>query len=175
MSRLILMRHAKSDWSQGAADIDRPLNKRGRSAAKRIGVYLAETQIQPDRILCSPSRRTRETLAKLLPCCSNLREILFIPSLYENMASDYLGVIRAFGADADTLMVIGHNSATHETAVSLASANPGPDFPALATAFPTAAIAVFSTETFWSEIGPENMTLDTYVLPRVLQEKDDGG
>jgi phosphohistidine phosphatase len=172
MSRLILMRHAKSDWTQGTEDIARPLNKRGRSAAKAIGRHLAETDVQPDRILCSPSRRTRETLAKLLPHLTGLREILFVPGLYEGMGADYLAIIRAYGADADTLMLIGHNSAMHETAVHLASASPVPEFKSLATVFPTGATAIFATEIYWSEIGPDNVRLENYILPRALQ---DGG
>ena len=172
MPSLILMRHAKSDWSQGTADIARPLNKRGRTAARLVGRHLAQTDMQPDRILCSPARRTRETLAKLLPYCTNLREILFVPGLYEGMGSDYLAIIRAYGADADNLMLIGHNSAMHETAVSLASGDPGPEFNTLATVFPTGATAVFSTDAYWSEIGPDNVKLVSYVLPRTLQEDD---
>lgn len=173
MSRLILMRHAKSDWSHGTSDIARPLNKRGRTAAKRIGRHLSELNLQPDRILCSPSRRTRETLAKLLPQCTALREILFVPSLYEGMSSDYLAIIRAYGAEADCLMVIGHNSATQDTAVKLAAGDPGPDFQALASAFPTAAAAIFSTDMIWSEVGPSNVRLDLFVLPRDLPEDTD--
>lgn len=173
MPSLILMRHAKSDWSNGTADIDRPLNKRGKAAAKRIGHHLAENAIQPERILCSPSRRTRETLARLLPHCNALREILFVPHLYESMGSDYLAIIRAYGADADTLMVIGHNSAMHETAVALASGHPSPEFSSLATAFPTAATAIFKTDSYWSEVGPDNVTLESYVLARVLDTEVD--
>lgn len=168
MPSLILMRHAKSDWSHGTADIDRPLNKRGKSAAKRIGHHLTETSNQPERILCSPARRTRETLARLLPHCNALREILFVPSLYESMGSDYLAIIRAYGADADTLMVIGHNSAMHETALTLASGDPGAHFPSLATAFPTAATAIFSTDVYWSQVAPDNMKLRSYIVPRDL-------
>ncbi len=173
MSLLILMRHAKSDWSQGTSDFDRPLNKRGRRAAKRMGRYLTDKQIRPDLVLCSPSRRTRDTLARLLPHLGGLREIQFVPSLYEHMAGEYLGIIRAFGADAESLMVIGHNSATHETAVGLAAGSPRPDFANLATAFPTAAMATFSTDAIWSEIQPDNVFLESYVLPRHLQEEDE--
>ncbi len=172
MPSLILMRHAKSDWSDGTADIDRPLNKRGKSSAKRVGQHLAKTANQPERILCSPARRTRESLARLLPHFNALREILFIPSLYESMGSDYLAIIRAYGADADRLMVIGHNSAVHETALTLAAGNPGPEFPSLATAFPTAATAIFATDSYWSEVAPDNMTLESYVLPRDLDFED---
>lgn len=173
MPRLILMRHAKSDWSLGTSDMARPLNKRGKKAARNIGRHLRELKVQPDRILCSPSRRTRETLARMLPYCTSLREILFIPHLYEGMRDDYLAIIRAYGGDADCMMVIGHNSATHDTAVKLAAGDPGPDFQALASTFPTGATAIFSTDMVWSEVGPGNIRLDLFVVPRDLPQ--DGG
>ena len=44
MNRLWLLRHAKSDWDTGAADFDRPLKKRGRKSADRLGAWLAERE-----------------------------------------------------------------------------------------------------------------------------------
>ena len=62
MRRLLLLRHAKSSWSEpGASDHDRPLNRRGQEAAPRIGAYLARHRLIPDRVLCSTARRARET------------------------------------------------------------------------------------------------------------------
>jgi len=67
MKRLILMRHAKSDWSQdGLSDFERPLNKRGVKDASKMGKWMA-TQVDasevplPQLILCSSARRTRQT------------------------------------------------------------------------------------------------------------------
>ena len=62
MKRLILVRHAKSDWSLGMADHDRPLNVRGRASAAAIGRWLREKNLRPDQVLCSTATRTRETL-----------------------------------------------------------------------------------------------------------------
>lgn len=78
--RLILMRHAKSDWSQpGLSDKARPLNARGTAAAPRMAQWLeawlktempgaegndAEMPLV-DRVLSSTSVRTRETLRLL--------------------------------------------------------------------------------------------------------------
>jgi phosphohistidine phosphatase len=59
---LILIRHTKSDWDDsGLDDHDRPLNDRGRLSAPRIGAWLAEQGFEPDAVLCSTARRTRET------------------------------------------------------------------------------------------------------------------
>ena len=60
--QLLLLRHAKSSWRQAdLEDHQRPLNKRGLAAAKRMGLYLAEAGLRPDRVLCSTALRTRET------------------------------------------------------------------------------------------------------------------
>jgi len=60
------MRHAKSDWHSHTADIDRPLNVRGAQDAVRMGVYLNETGLVPDRMLVSAARRTQQTAELLL-------------------------------------------------------------------------------------------------------------
>ena len=63
MRHLILLRHAHAEpASTGQADFDRPLSPRGLAEAEAAGAWLAEQSLLPDRVLCSPARRTRETL-----------------------------------------------------------------------------------------------------------------
>ena len=63
MKTVLILRHAKSSWSKpGLADIDRPLNKRGKRDAPRMGAVLHEQDLVPDLILSSPARRARKTL-----------------------------------------------------------------------------------------------------------------
>ena len=63
MSAVIFLRHAKSDWHAGVGnDLERPLNKRGCSAAAAVGGFLVEAGLVPDLVLCSPATRTRQTL-----------------------------------------------------------------------------------------------------------------
>jgi phosphohistidine phosphatase len=55
MRRLMLLRHAKSDWSApGGRDLDRPLSARGREAAPKMGAYMARHALVPDLIISSP-------------------------------------------------------------------------------------------------------------------------
>jgi len=64
--RLIIMRHAKSSWTSGAAtDHQRPLNKRGRRDAPRIGARLQHLGWLPDLVIASDSERTRETWQRM--------------------------------------------------------------------------------------------------------------
>ena len=68
MLTLALLRHAKSSWDNPAlSDFDRPLNSRGQKNAPEAGMALRELGFKPDLILCSPSKRTRETLDLALP------------------------------------------------------------------------------------------------------------
>ncbi|MGB2201059.1 MAG: SixA phosphatase family protein, partial [Pseudooceanicola atlanticus] len=64
--RLVLMRHAKSSWDDLSLDDHaRPLNARGRKAARAIGAWLTSLDIAPDMILCSDAVRTKETHQRL--------------------------------------------------------------------------------------------------------------
>ncbi len=104
----MLLRHAKSDWSSpGAHDFSRPLNARGNAAARLMGGYIVHHRLVPDRILCSPSTRTRETLdAMALP---DVDDIVFDNRLEAAAAETILSVIADKGGSAKKLMVIGHN------------------------------------------------------------------
>ena len=110
MKELILMRHAKSSWDfENLNDHERPLNKRGRSDAKKMGAHLVNQHLQPQIILSSNAQRTQETTQLL--CEQFVRQplVLFLPSLY--LAS--LGAIQAalefIHPETERIMIIGHN------------------------------------------------------------------
>ena len=110
MKKLILMRHAKSDWNHpNLSDHQRPLNKRGRQDASRMGVLLQEKGIEIDTILCSTAQRTRETLALLLEEYTFEGELRFVELLYNADLRDYLAVLAELPDDIETAMLIGHN------------------------------------------------------------------
>ena len=138
--RLILLRHAKSDWEvSGLRDFDRPLSSRGNRAAPMVGRNLTDNALDPDRILCSTARRTRETLAHILPLLFGEANIGLLNALYDGSEQDYIGLIRDYGGTASTLMVIGHNPATEETALRLSETRTGPIAADMMAKFPTAA------------------------------------
>lgn len=111
MKRLTLVRHAKSSWKNAAlADLDRPLNGRGKGDAARMGLYLAERGIVPDIILVSPARRARKT-AQLLDAAlpGTTGHALSDPALYEASAALLLDRVRALDESWQHVMLIGHN------------------------------------------------------------------
>jgi len=124
MKRLTLVRHAKSSWKNaGLADIDRPLNGRGKRDAPRMGGLLAEAGIVPDIILVSPARRARKTaklLARAIP--NAIGRILFDPALYEASAAVLLERVRSFDDSWQHVMLVGHNPGLTDFANLLAAA-----------------------------------------------------
>lgn len=164
MLRLILVRHAKSAWDDpGLADIDRPLARRGLEAAAWIGDTLRKHDWIAQTILCSPSRRTRETLELALgrmPAAARGAEIVWSEEVYAQRDRDYLGLIAERGGDAAVVMVVGHNPATGETAASLCGDEAG------IGQFPTGGIAVIDVEVSgWSGIVPGSGRLVRFLRP----------
>lgn len=165
MLRLILVRHAKSAWTDPAlADFDRPLSKRGRAAAGWIGTALAGYGVRPDRIVCSTARRTRETLDLALPALPPAA-VVYAQQLYDLRDDDYLAFAAAEGGAATTLMLVGHNSATATTATTLASGRDRFLRNALLD-FPTGGIAVFDLPiASWGALAPGVGRLTAFEAP----------
>lgn len=104
------MRHAKSSWDNpGLADHDRPLNKRGVLAAKKMGEFINDSGVQPDVIISSTSKRTRETVKYFLQTNSFSGNIYYTRHLYHGGQEEMIDAIKEFAADADCVMVLGHN------------------------------------------------------------------
>jgi phosphohistidine phosphatase len=175
MPRLLLLRHAKSSWAEpGMADRDRPLAPRGRRAAERMASRIAEPDLLPDRILCSPARRTRETLAALLPRLAGGIDIAIADDLYDSEEAEYREIICAHRGAADRLLVIGHNPDIQATAVALVGSADKRIAAELAAKFPTAALAVidFDAET-WAGLRAGSGRLVAFIRPRDLDGGDD--
>ena len=171
MPRLLLLRHAKSAAGDpGSTDIDRPLANRGRRAASLVGEHLARHSLVPDRILCSSSRRTRETLAGLLLHLPGECEIRITTALYQPKSGDYVDVISRGGGGASTLLVIGHNPAMQETAALVIGAGNAALREEAATRFPTAGLAVIDFDRDrWEEIGPASCRIVAFFRPKDLE------
>jgi phosphohistidine phosphatase len=156
------------------ADHDRPLAPRGRRAAKSMAaVIAARADLLPDRILCSPTRRTRETLRPLLAQLAESTQVSIADELYEPVAGDYRDVIAARGGSARHLLVIGHNPAIHVTALNLIASAGDKTASELAAKFPTAALAVIDFDTRnWGRIRPKSGRLVAFIRPRDLESAD---
>lgn len=161
---LLLMRHAKSSWNDASLpDEERPLNKRGREAAKRMGRYLREHGLVPDAIVCSTAVRARETAERLIAATGSELEPQFARSLYFEGINAYLEAIGGAEDSVRRLMVIGHNPDIEEVIERIVGVN---------EAMPTGAIACVEVKSkSWREFGlnPRGRLLDV-LRPKSLEE-----
>ncbi|MCY3698722.1 MAG: histidine phosphatase family protein [Gemmatimonadetes bacterium] len=110
MKTLLILRHAKSSWDQpGLRDHDRPLNPRGRRDAPRMGRFLAERDLVPDRIVSSTAVRARTTAELAAAEFGEEVEIETTHDLYGASPDGYIEVAEAMGGTAERLMLVGHN------------------------------------------------------------------
>src|SRR5262249_37395256 len=89
-------------------DVDRPLSSRGRADAAAAGRWLADAGLVPDRVLCSPSVRTRETWQAAALALGEV-PVVYESRLYLNGAKDVFALVRDTDATVSKLLVIGHN------------------------------------------------------------------
>ena len=93
MKRLYLVRHAKADsGTYGLDDFDRPLNKRGKKDAPRMGKHLKRVwQVAPDRVLCSTAKRARSTAKRLRKALDiSKKQIAWHERIYSGHKDDVL-------------------------------------------------------------------------------------
>lgn len=111
MKTLILVRHAKSSWKDSSlADIDRPLNKRGKRDAPFMGALMKKENILPDLLLSSPAKRACTT-AKIFAEELGLKKIDVVTDeqIYLSSASELIDVINEIEDKYNKVMMFGHN------------------------------------------------------------------
>lgn len=108
MRTLILLRHAHAEpVSDGQADVDRALSAEGLAEAEAAGRWLAEQGLAPDRVLCSPARRTRETLEAVLGVIGFVEQRL-VDAVYD-ASPGVLAALVDEHREVERLMLVGHN------------------------------------------------------------------
>lgn len=163
MRRLILMRHAKSDWNHpDLSDHDRPLNARGTLAAKALGDYLRAQGHVPDQILCSSAQRTRDTLLGL--ALAGDTPTVLSRDLY---LADAQNMLRALcSATGNCVLMIAHNPGICELAHRLLNDPPLHDRFA---DYPTGSTLVCDFEAdSWNAIGWHQGQPIDFTIPREL-------
>ena len=163
--RLILIRHAKSDWDDPLlSDHDRPLNARGRKNAPQIRGWLMDRGYRPDMCLCSTAKRAAETWSLIGSALPEPVVTDFTGRLYHAGPDTMLSVLR--GADATSVAMVGHNPGIASFAHRLCKSPPAhPRF----SDYPTAATTIIDfTADLWSDVTWSSGTATDFVIPREL-------
>lgn len=164
MKELLILRHAKSSWDDPSlSDHDRPLNKRGRKASKRMGQLLADEDIVPDLILSSTAERAWKTARRAAKSAGYEGEIEAREALYHASAATILGEVAQVDDAHARVMVVGHNPGMEALTGMLSG---------VFHRFPTAALlhVGFEDMASWSQVRGRQATLLGFWLPRILME-----
>lgn len=169
MKTLTLLRHAKSGWDDPVQrDFDRPLNPRGRRAARTVGQEMKALGLRFDKVLASPAIRVIETLEEVAQTYGPL-DPQFEPRIYLAPTSTLLELVQSMNDSTDRLLLVGHNPGLESLALLLTQ----PDGSALRdeveVKYPTATIAEISLPVeLWKEVQEGIGTLARFIRPRDL-------
>lgn len=153
---LVVLRHAKSDWSGDDEDIARPLAKRGRRQAPDSGRWLNANLDRIDLALVSPAERARSTWHLVAEELDAPPEMRLDERLYAASAGQLLGVVRELPDELHTVVVVGHNPGIEQLVARLT----GQEIP-----MPTSAVAVIALPGSWATAGDTPATLRTSGRP----------
>ena len=110
MNTLLILRHAKSSWKDSSlSDHDRPLNKRGKQDAPRMGKLLLQQDLIPDRIISSTAKRARKTATAVAKACHRQDQVELTSEFYHAGPGAYLAVLQNVSDHDKRVLVVGHN------------------------------------------------------------------
>lgn len=167
MKTLLVQRHAKSSWKHPeVSDHDRPLNKRGRRDAPRMGRFVAAQGLRPDVIVASTARRARRTAEEVARHAGCEGAVQLDRRLYLASPDEIVDVVRGVAGGARRVMVVGHNPGLEDLVARLAGRR---------ETLPTAALAALRLSIrSWTELTASTAgALAGLWRPRELP--DDGG
>ncbi len=172
MKKVILLRHGKSSWDDPALDDhDRPLNPRGRAAAPVIGEWLAHRKHVPDLVLCSSSKRTRQTVKGMKSAMPTLPEPVIERQLYHASPCDMRERLTKLPKDVDTVLLVGHQPGLGSLVRKLSNGSESRRCKRAFEHFPTAAAAVLELDVEdWSELEYEKASFVDFAKPRELMD-----
>jgi phosphohistidine phosphatase len=173
---LYLLRHAKSSWKDPVGDLDRPLAPRGRRAAPAMATFMAGVGLVPDRVLCSPAARTRQTWDLMAPVLGPDRPVEYRDEIYHGGPTDLLALIRQADGASGSLMVVGHNPSMEALAARLADPRSSTGLDRLREKYPTAALAVLECPVdAWADVDDRSAALTRFVRPKDLPDAENRG
>ncbi len=149
MQVLYILRHAKAvTWTPFIEDFSRSLQPSGQRDAQRVAGWMCQEVEMPDCILCSPSHRTRETLAPLLSMQPQLESVThFLPQLYHSSLRTLQTLLDSSFAEANRVLIVGHNPGLEVLVSDVIHRRHNTDFNRL----PTGTLAIVNFSNGWDQ------------------------
>ena len=159
MKKLIIIRHAKSDWEdKNLDDFQRPLNERGLRNAPLMGQRLKQKNLIPDLILSSPASRAISTATIIAQEVGYSKEIIQNQYIYEAYVNNLQEIISYIHDSEETVFLVGHNPGVSALAYMLCD---------LKESIPTCATVEIDFDVdSWQDVSKENSKLISYDFPK---------
>ncbi|HHG84845.1 MAG TPA: histidine phosphatase family protein [Bacteroidetes bacterium] len=162
MKTIVLGRHAKSDWSAGMQDFDRPLNRRGEKDAPRMGKLLADYGIQPDIIISSPANRAQTTAQHIGNALNYTAPIQLEQRIYEEGHGTILSILEDLPSEASSVMLFGHNPTMEHIISYLLQMRAGITMPTCGM------VCLEASINDWKQLNPLSISLKWFLIPRLI-------
>lgn len=154
---LVLMRHAKSDWSGGETDLERPIAARGRRQAKEAGRWLDEHLADLDLVVTSPAKRARSTWKVAGGECRHRPIVETDERIY---TLDLLAVLRDIDDDISSTLLVGHNPGLDELVARLSGER---------VDMVTSSLAVLRFSGRWRDLAEGSCRLEAFGRPPAIR------
>ena len=108
MLNVTFLRHAKSEWVNfDGDDLNRDISEIGIEKTKKIGSFLRNEKIVFDEVLCSPSLRTKKTLAIVSVFFLNKPKVRYIKDLYYTSGMNLFDILM-LNAQKKRCLIVSH-------------------------------------------------------------------
>ena len=170
MKILTLLRHAKSTWHDPVArDFDRPLNTRGRKAAKTVGREMRAQGLRFDRVLASPAMRVKETLDEVADGYGRSFDPEYDARLYLASPALLLDIIHEVGDPVERLLLVGHNPGMECLALALSGGSENALRGEIELKYPTGTLAEIALDVEgWWQVDQGCGKITRFIRPRDL-------
>ena len=159
MKTLILVRHAKSDWTHDVPDFERPLNERGHRDAPKMAKFLLEQGIDIDSFVSSPAKRALTTCRYFAETYGKPK-IKKVEDLYEPHPEDFVNTVLDLDDEFSSVALFSHNPGISDFASSLNDEY---------LEFPTCGVAIFEIDTEeWSLFETAEKSLLHFFIPKEI-------
>ena len=159
---LMLLRHAKSDWTTDVDDLDRPITDPGKRGVQRLGVWLAQQSLQPDFVISSPAERARITTEKTIKAMGRgIDEVIRDERVYNADLASLLSVLSDVPDAAERTLLTGHNPGLEDLIDYL-------DHERTRKRLPTGTLTRLNLPDDWSALGPGCATVEQVVRSKTL-------
>ena len=170
MKTLTLLRHAKSGWDDPVSrDFDRPLNAKGKRAAETVGRKMRSLDLAFDHVVASPAVRVGETLDAVVAGYGRDLAPAWERRIYLASAATLLDVVHDLPAEAERVLMVGHNPGLEDFVLMMVADEPHPLRDAVEAKYPTASLAELQFDVAdWADLAGGGARFTRFVRPRDL-------